>query len=429
MTKRKFTIITQLHKKHNIDLIKYVDNYRATYAKAVRETFFTIKNNSKFNNSTYNTFLQNKYNITGRTANSIIHDAQGRYNALKELKKYEQKQLERKITNLETNIIPELVQKLAQTSSKQNLRRRIVAKKGKLNKLKQQLTNLIWQIETGKLKLCFGTKHLLQKDYEKFVAQRDSQMSFIGRKNEKSCNLNLQLTHNNKTNQFIIKVRKDFNKYGSDNKHVFGQVYFRHHKNKLVSILRNNNSPLSYKIIKKDNRFYLYCTFEIQVNKENLKTSSNYGTIGLDFNKGFITLAETDKYGNLVQTKFLPYRFKAGNSTKVDLQAIANNVVKLSLKTGKTICIENLSFNTTKAKAESKCNKKYNDMLHSLAYSEFMNIIDDVAYRNMVNVIKVNPAWTSWLAKQKYCPQMKLNTHIGAVFVIARRGQGFKDTI
>ena len=24
-----------------------------------------------------------------------------------------------------------------------------------------------------------------------------------------------------------------------------------------------------------------------------------------------------------------------------------------------------------------------------------------------------NPAWTSWLAKQIYCPQMKLNTHEG----------------
>lgn len=46
-----------------------------------------------------------------------------------------------------------------------------------------------------------------------------------------------------------------------------------------------------------------------------------------------------------------------------------------------------------------------------------------------VLVKRVNPAWTSWLAKQLYCPKMKLNTHIGAAFVIARRGQGYKDSV
>ena len=41
----------------------------------------------------------------------------------------------------------------------------------------------------------------------------------------------------------------------------------------------------------------------------------------------------------------------------------------------------------------------------------------------------VNPAWTSWLAKQLYCPALKLNTHVGAAYVIARRGQGYKDSV
>lgn len=68
-------------------------------------------------------------------------------------------------------------------------------------------------------------------------------------------------------------------------------------------------------------------------------------------------------------------------------------------------------------------------MLHSLAYSQFIDLVESIAYRNKVFIRKVNPAWTSWLAKQKYCPQMKLNVHVGASFVIARRGQGYKDTV
>ena len=444
MQKRKFTVVTQLHENNNADLINYIDTSRAAYAKALRESFYIIKNSEQFNKSSYNTYLQNKYGITGRTANSIISDAQGRYNALREVKVYEKKQLERKIAYLETVIIPELVQKRNDNSEKlrdklpvslikqRNLRRKIVAKKSKLNRLKQRLENLAWQIESGNLKLCFGTKHLLQRDYDKFIVQRDSQMSFVGSKTEKACNQRLQLTYNPKNNQFDIKLRKDFGGYKTatgDDRYVFGRVYFRHHKDKIVSILRNRNSPLSYKIIKKNNRFYLYCTFEIQVDYDSIVTRSDYGTIGLDFNKGFVTLSETNEYGHLVDTQFLPYRFKSGNKTKTDLQRIANHVVKLSLRTGKDICIEDLNFNNTKSTTESKRGKKYNNMIHSLAYRGFIDTIESVAYRKLVNVKRVNPAWTSWLAKRIYCPTMKLNIHVGASYIIARRGQGYEDAV
>lgn len=313
-----------------------------------------------------------------------------------------------------------------------NLRLKIVAKKAKLNRLKQKLNNLSYQLESDKLKLCFGTKQLLKQNYEKFIAQRDSQITFVGAKGEKSCNQNLQLFYNRNHNQFSIRLRKDFGGYKSakgQDKYVYGKVYFNHHKKHIISILRYKTSPLSYKIIKRNNRYYLYCTFEIQVDKSDFVTHSDYGTIGLDFNKGFITLAETNKYGHLIQTQFLPYRFKSGNKAKIDLQNIANHVMKLAHQTGKDVCIENLDFKTKKSKTETKHGKKYNEMIHSLSFRQFSDIIESIAYRNKINLIKVNPAWTSWLAKQFYCPAMKLNSHVGASFVIARRGQGYIDAL
>ena len=111
------------------------------------------------------------------------------------------------------------------------------------------------------------------------------------------------------------------------------------------------------------------------------------------------------------------------------MQGVANHIVELARRTGKDVCIEDLDFKAKKSKTESKQNKKYNEMLHSLAYREFSDIVESVIYRNKVNLIKVNPAWTSWLAKHKYCPTMKLNVHVGASYVIARRGQGYKDTL
>lgn len=443
MHKRKFTVFTQLHEENNADLIEYVDDRRKRQSKIMRKTFHAIKNSDKFNKSSYNTYLQNEYGIMKRTAGSIISDAQGRLNALRELKVYEKRQLEQKIEHLEKKVLPKLVLKLndyiVQLNNKQNvllvrlrnLRHKIVSKKNKLNQLKQKLDNVTYQIESGRLKLCFGTKYLLKRDYKRFVAQRDSQMSFVGSKSETAQNNMLQLSYNSKNNQFDIQLRKDFGEFKNANdedKYVYGRVYFRYHKSELVSILRQGYSPLSYKIIKKRNRFYLYCTFEIHVEDDEFLTRSSYGTIGLDFNKGFVTLSETNKYGHLLRTQVLPYRFKAGSKTTTDLQKLVNDVVDIALQTGKDICIENLDFKKKKAQTESRQGPKYNEMLHSLAYRQFSNFVEGIAFRNLVYVRKVNPAWTSWLAKERYCPRMKLNVHVGASFVIARRGQGFKDT-
>ena len=52
-----------------------------------------------------------------------------------------------------------------------------------------------------------------------------------------------------------------------------------------------------------------------------------------------------------------------------------------------------------------------------------------MAFRNKVDVIKVEPAWSSWIAKNKFCKRMKLNIHTGASFVIARRGIGITDYV
>ena len=68
---------------------------------------------------------------------------------------------------------------------------------------------------------------------------------------------------------------------------------------------------------------------------------------------------------------------------------------------------------------ELKLNREYNQLVGK--YSKCV--------KNRIFLHKVNPAWTSWIAKQKYCPKMKLNIHSGASYVIARRGMFLKDKI
>lgn len=435
---RKYTTVTQLHENLNRDIIEYFDETVAVYSVAFRQTFHKIKNNPDINISSLNTSLQKEYKITKRTASSIIRDAKGRLLAIKELKSFELKTITKKIRYLEDNVIPKLEEKLVNNIVKikvgdnidlvkhRNLRRSIVAKKSKLNRLKQRKINIETQLEVENYKLCFGTKELARKNKEKFLNQRDSSMNYVGAKCEPCRNQNFSMYYDKNKNQFKIRIRKDFQDVKS-NKYVFGQIYFRHHKNKLVEFLKTGNSPLSYKIIKRNNRYYLYCTFELNYDSEDFLTRKTHGTVGVDFNKGFVTIAETNECGHLVESCIVRYRFKQGNKTQTDFERIANILVGWSLRKGKGLVIENLDFVERKINTETKKGRKYNEMIHSLAYKKFSELVGHIAYRNKVWVRKVNPAWTSWIAKKKFCPLMKLNTHVGAAFVIARRGQGYKD--
>ena len=448
MLKQKYTAVTQLHKTNNKKIIEYLENVSVYFCKLQRKAFHIFKNeNIKGIKTEYKKFRQNfmkEHNISRRTADSILRDVQGRINALIELKKYEILQKEHKIKTLKESIekLDDKILKLQEKLNNKitinhftywNLKKSRAFKKMKLNKFKMRLEQLKWEIETGHYKLCFGTKKLLKSNKTEFLLQRDSQISYIGSQDETSRNQMLQLSYNNKNNQFNIKIRKDFG-FDTEEKYVFGKCYFNNHKNKLIEALKNKNStPLTYFIIRKNNRYYLHCTFEYRLeNRSNFLTRKTYGTIGLDFNKGFIALSETDRNSNLIGTDILKYRFGKGNKTQSDLEKCISKILKRALEKGKDICIENLNFKTKKSKTEkakSKKGKKYNNMLHSFSYALYDKLITNMAFRNKVDVIKVNPAWTSWIAKNKFCNRMKLNIHTGASFVIARRGIGIEDEV
>ena len=448
MLKQKYTAVTQLHEVNNKEIIEYFENACVYFCSLQRKAFHIFKNeNIKGNKIDYNS-LQKKfmadYKISKRTTTSILKEVQGRIKALAELKKHEISQKEQKIKNLKEEI-EKLDNKISEFQEKMkskikishfkywNLKKSRAFKKMKLNKFQMKLEQLKWEIETGHYKLCFGTKNLLKSNKTEFLLQRDSQMSYIGSQDETARNQMFQLSYNNRNNQFDIKLRKDFG-FDTETKYVFGKCYFNNHKNRLIDALETKNSiPLTYSIIRKNGRYYLHCTFEYRIeDKSDFLTRKTYGTIGIDFNKGFLAVSETDSNGNLIKTYILKYRFGKGNKTQSDLENCISKILKRASETGKDVCFEDLNFKGTKSKTtkgKTDKGKKYNNMLHSLAYSLYDKLITNMAFRNKIGIIKVNPAWTSWIARNKFCARMKLNIHNGAAFVIARRGLGIKDII
>ena len=440
----KYTTETRLYTKNNEDVIAYFDEIKEQYNYILRKVYYIIRNDPKSKTNFLNTELQSRYNISKRTANSIIKTVQGRINSIKELKKTEVKQnqyrLERISKKLE-KLIPMLLDlklkarenDIKDLTKYRNLKTKVAFLKIRKDKLVNKIKSLNYQLETNKFKITFGTKKLLKQNLEEFLNQRDNQMVFVGSKEETSCNNTFQLKYVPKINQFIMKIRKDF-KYKNtkgEERYIYGKCFFNNHKKLLKEILQTKNSPLTYQIIERNNKYYLQCTFEI--NNCNLSLTDNaQGVIGIDFNKGFVAISQTNKYGHLVGIDKMTYRFGSGNKTKNDLLLIINKLMELAINTGKDIVVENLNFLKTKSKTikgESKEGRKYNKMIHSLAYKTFLDRAEQICNKRNVGLIKVNPAWTSWIAENKFCDKMKLNIHTGAAFVIARRGMNIKDVV
>ena len=440
----KYTTETKLYIKNNKDIVEYFDEVKEQYSYILRKVYYIIRNNPKLKTNLLNTKLQSEYNISSRTANSIIKTVQGKINLIKELKKTEIRQKKYRLEKISEElkklnpILLDLKLQAEKNNIKnlikyRNLKTKVAFLKIKKDKLINKINSLNYQIKTNKFKITFGTKKLFKQNLEEFLKKRDNQIFFVGSKEEKSCNSTFQLKYISKINQFIIKIRKDF-KYKNEkgeNRYVYGKCFFNNHKKLLKEILKSQNSPLTYRIIERKNQYYLQCIFEIN-NDNIILTRNTYGTIGVDFNKGFVTISQTNKYGHLIGTDKITYRFRNGNKTKNDLLLIINKLTKLAIKTGKDLVIEDLNFLKIKSKAtkgKSKKDKKYNKMLHSLAYRIFLDKTEQICNKKNVGLIKVNPAWTSWIAKNKFCDKMKLNIHTGASLVIARRGMNIKDAI
>ena len=440
----KYTTETRLYTKNNKDIVDYFDEVINQYSYIFRKVYYIIRNNPKLKISSLNTELQNEYSISKRTASSIIKTVQGIINSIRELKKTEIKQKQYKLEKISKKLeklIPVLMNlKLKAKENNiedlikyRNLKTKVAFMKIRKDKLINKINSLNYQIETNKFKITFGTKKLFRKNLEKFLNKRDNQMVFIGSKDETACNQIFQLKYISKINQFIIKMRKDF-KYKNEKgekRYAYGKCFFNNHTKLLREILKSQNFPLTYRIIKRSNKYYLQCIFEID-NKNTILTRKDYGTIGIDFNKGFVTVSQTNKYGHLVKTDKMKYRFGSGNKTENDLLLIINKLTELAVNTGKDIVLEDLNFLKTKystMKSNSEKEKQYNKMLHSLAYRIFLDRTEQICNKKNVGLIKVNPAWTSWIAKNKFCDKMKLNIHTGASFVIARRGMNIKDVV
>ena len=434
------TFSTILEEDNAKEIIEYFEETAGNYGFLKRCTLHILRNSPKISRNDLNKLLQERFSVTSRTANSAIYEAEGMISSTLAL-------IPLNIEKLETRIDGKikLIEKKKKEMAKIHASRKTNTKRlGKLkfhiyniynsiNRIRQKIENLERQMNEKKPNICMGTKKLSRNDMKAFKQHRDSQISYIGRACEKQGNMNFQMQYVKKGNFFATKVRRDFGKWKDDRspeRFAYGKCHFKYGGRQLRDAMRGNASPVTVSVIRRNDRYYLFVTVAVSYESSAIVTWKEYGVIGIDFNKGFVNVCETDEKGNIVSIEKMKYPFRKAGITNAGLADVISKISKKAVETGKSIVAEDLSFERTKRKAKkavTPTEKERTRTLHSLPYSRYARIIENITFNRKIELIKVNPAYTSRTAEQKFCEQMKLNIHNGATYVIARKGMGIKD--
>ena len=434
------TFSTVLEKDSAKEIIEYFEETAGNYGHLKRCTLHILKNCPEISRNDLNKLLQERFSITARTANSAIHEVEEIISSALALIPLNIEKLE---TRIDSKI--KLIEKKKKEITKIHASRKTNTKRlrklkfyiynlhNSINRIKQKIENLERQMNEKKPNICMGTKKLARNDMKAFKRHRDSQINYIGRACEKQGNMNFQLQHVKKGNFFAMKVRRDFGKWKdnrSPERFAYGKCHFKYGSKQLRNAMRNNASPVTVSIIRRNDRYYLFVTVAVSYESSAIVTRKEHGVIGIDFNKGFVNICETDEKGNIVNIEKMKYPFGKAGITNAGLADVISKVSKKAVETGKSIVAEDLSFERKKRKAKkavTPTEKERMKMLHSLPYSRYAQILENITFNKKIELMKVNPAYTSRTAEQKFCNRMKLNIHNGAAYVIARKGMGIKD--
>ena len=418
MTETTLVASVLLYEDKNEPLYKYFNEIAPLFAFLVRRTIHHMRNGlNGENKSEYRTRLKHEYQLTNRFAKAIMTTAQNLLKLSTTSGEYLHSTYSTRIKNIDDKII----KTKRVLNNPKTTRQRMKQQRAQLYRL-QMKKNKLKQLQNNGVKpmLTFGTKELLKRNKDLFLKKRDNQIVYIGDKNEHLGNQQVKLFYDKKYNKFTYKLRVE-NTYIQDSKYIYGEFIIKDKfaKRKIIKTLNTPKSkPLSFRVIKQDERLYLQIMYKTG---SDPKTRNSNGVLGVDFNKGFVTISEIDQNGILLHTGRINYIHRGTSGvTRNSMLHLVKELVDSAINSGKDIVIEDLK-SLNKTKIEKTERKHYNRMINRLKFGQFREFLETRCDKFGVGLSLVNPYNTSKIAADKYCYNMKLNVHSGASYVIARR--------
>ena len=399
--------------------------------------------------------LQKEFNIQWAYADSMATEAKQTYDQLKTAKQNNITALKERIKAKEKNsknILKSLEKQFKKGftnfQEKDKFQNKLLGLKQKvlkLNRLKKDFKKLD---SSERLHICFGSKKLFKAQYHLEKNSYDNHEQWLidwrkkrsGRfycvgKSQKGGGTMIKISplDDNGTYQVKIQIPRPLQaEYGKELILSFSlsDRDGRYRKSNLdYAIL--SLKPITTQIFRreyKNDNWYIHLTTYVQ----EIPTihSRKNGCIGLDFNKDNISAAYVKPDGNIGYIE--EFDFKWLGLTTGQRQALMRDVVlkivNLAEKFNCAIAIESLDFSKKKAKMSEE-SALYNEMLSNLSTALFRTSLESRCLRYGVELIKVNPAFTSIIGMIKFMAKYGLNSGTSAGTAIARRALKLTEKI
>ena len=204
-------------------------------------------------------------------------------------------------------------------------------------------------------------------------------------------------------------------------------VYRRKHGEQEARATRFGQA-ISYRFKRDAKGWRVFATTELP--EVEVTTDRCRGAVGVDLNADHLAVVETDASGNYLNAWRVPLVTygKSNHQAEALIGDAVASVVEYARGVGKPLVIERLDFRQKKAVLEGE-SRRYSRMLSSFSYGKIKAYFLSRGYREGVEIIEVNPAYSSVVGRVKFMERYGLTVHQAAALVLARRLLGYSERI
>ena len=335
-------------------------------------------------------------------------------------------------------------------------------KKRRFANLKAKLEKQDSDIESGRIKLCFGSRRLWRKQHaleangysnhcewlKDWQTARSDEFFVLGSRDETSgCQLCVATVDDD--GSLILRLRLPDALAEEQGKYlVIPGVRFRYGHEQVLAALDSNaeyagyrrehgeklarhsglGQAVSYRFKRDGKGWRVFVTTNMM--DVPVVTDQRRGAIGVDLNADHLAVSETDGDGNWLRSWRVPLVTYGKSQRQAEAligDAVAS-VVAYARDAGKPIVLEKLDFRKKKAVLEGE-SRRYSRMLSSFSYGKIKSCFLSRGIRQGVEVHQVNPAFSSVIGRVKFMERYGLSVHQGAALVLARRLLGCSERI
>jgi len=369
-----------------------------------------------------------RFAITARQFNAVRIQLQGKIDAIRKLLPIQIEHLRTKIGKAK-KVVSRLSQHLPGSHQLHQKRRRLA-------RLEHRLQQREAERKADQVPLCFGSKKLFHAQFhlaengfpshaewkKAWSEARSSQFLVLGSKDETAGCQGCVATRD-QDGSYGLRVRLPNTAKG---RHlVLAGVRFAYGQPQWEESLACGRA-LSYRFLRDRKGWRVFVSTEASPVKRI--SDRRLGAIGLDLNPNQLVLAELNRCGNFQggeHISCITYG-KSREQAKAVIGDAVKQVMAVAVGARKPVVIERLEFAKKKAALENAGSGRAR-MLSSFAYRQAIQSLRAAAFRAGVEVLEVNPAYTSTIGAVNHAAHFGISIHQGAAIAIARRSLGLSE--